>query len=156
MKKPFEILLFLVLTFAFSNSLFSSSLTKTSKNNSNYVSQFNHEIIDSTTVAKQQNILIENYNNIIISSSSSIYLEEKSEVLFKVYPNPATEKLFVQFVGWEGEKEIKLLDITGRIVLIQKSLEEKNEIDISSFPKGIYLISAKNKSSYVVKKIKIQ
>lgn len=156
MRKPFKILLFLVLTLAFSNSLFSITLDENLKNNSNYTSQFNHEINDSASINKTQDILIENYKNSIISSSSFVYFEDKPEATFKVFPNPATEKLFVQFNDWSGEKEIKLLDITGRSVFMIKSVNNNHEIDISSLPKGIYLISAKNMTDYVVKKIKIQ
>jgi len=88
--------------------------------------------------------------------SSSALLEEEAIASFNVFPNPVTDKLFLRFVGWEGKKEIKLLDITGRSVLITTSDKELNEIDISTFPKGIYLIAAKNEFHYVVKKIKIQ
>jgi len=122
-------LLILVFTFAFSNSLFSNSF----KNNSE-----------------------KGFKNGTTISSSSKTLEEKVVVSLNVFPNPATDKLFVRFNGWDGVKEIKLIDITGRSVFVLKSAEEIIEIDISSFPKGIYIINAINDFQRVTKKIKIQ
>lgn len=91
-----------------------------------------------------------------IQDNSLNTIEENKEVSVIVFPNPATDKLIVRFNGWDGEKEIKLIDLTGRSVFLMKSVKEINEIDISSFPKGIYIINAKNEFHGVTKKIKIQ
>lgn len=113
-------------------------------------------IFDNVTTENQFDSSLLNAKNEKIIQSSSILLEEETIASFNVFPNPASDKLFVRFNGWEGIKEIKLIDITGRSVLIFKSNEELNEIDISTYPKGIYLISVKNEFHYEVKKIKIQ
>jgi hypothetical protein len=112
-------------------------------------------VFDIVAPENQIDISLLNSKNENISQSSTILLDEEIIASFNVFPNPASDKLFVRFNGWEGIKEIKMIDITGRSVLIFKSDEELNEIDISSFPKGIYLISVKNEFHYEVKKIKI-
>jgi len=117
---------------------------------------YSNLIFDIVTAENQFDISPVNTKNDTIARSSSILLDEETIASFNVFPNPATDKLFVRFYGWEGIKEIKLLDITGRSVLIFKSGKELNEIDISTFPKGIYLIATKNEFHYEVKKIKIQ
>ena len=173
MKRRIEILLFFIFSFAFSGSLFSNSINKNLKNNFIYDSRFNNEINDNEKSENWQNTSI-NYeieksvnvsstdsvskNDLftVTSFSSSISIENLNEVFLKVFPNPASEKLFIQFNGWEGVKEITLLDITGRSVFMRKSVDDNYEVDISSLPKGIYLISAKNETNHVVKKIKIQ
>ena len=104
----------------------------------------------------QKEISILNYKSDTVSRFSSISLDVETIPSFNVFPNPATDKLFVRFNGWSGEKEIKLIDLTGRSVFIMKSVEEINEINISSFPKGIYIINVKNEFHRVVQKIKIQ
>lgn len=142
MKKLFEILLFLAFIFVLPNSLFSNSFTNNFKNDTNFYGQLVFEVNKDTTKN--------------IQNSVSIFIEDKTEASFNVFPNPATEKLFVRFSNWMGVKEIKLLDITGRSVFLVKSIEDNYEIDITTFPKGIYLISVKNELNNVVRKIKIQ
>jgi hypothetical protein len=180
MKKLFEALFIFVFSFAFSGSLFSNSINKHPENGIS-VSDTVNIIANLSDTDKRIRISLktgagssafddnsardEDYHNVTINpgniksavsyTPASIALEEKSES-YKVFPNPATEKLFIQFNGWEGIKEIKLRDITGRSVFQLKSINEINEIDISSFPKGIYLIDVKNEKYHVVKKIKIQ
>jgi len=117
---------------------------------------YSEVLFDIAIPENQLEILMVNNNSDSIEHASSISLDEEIIASFNVFPNPAIEKLFVRFKGWKGIKEIKLLDITGRSVLIFKSGEELNEIDISTFPKGIYLIAVKNEFHYEVKKIKIQ
>lgn len=174
MKKRFEILLFFIFSFTFSGSLYANTINKILINNSSSDSRINVEINDNLNSENWQNTSI-NYsvaekmangfstdsvakNDLftVSSYSSSISIENVNEVFLKVFPNPATEKLFIQFNGWGGVKEITLLDITGRSVFMRKSVDDNYEVDISSLPKGIYLISAKNESNHVVKKIKIQ
>ena len=57
----------------------------------------------------------------------------------KIFPNPATDYIFIDFAE---EKELNLLIYNPFGVLVmQKSLKNKtNEVDISSLPKGIYLL----------------
>jgi hypothetical protein len=111
---------------------------------------------DKAILVDQSEILLANGKSNTVAGNSSITIEGEAVASFNAFPNPATEKLFVRFIGWDGIKEIKLIDITGRSVLVFKTDEILNEIDISSFPKGIYLIAAKNELHYEVKKIKIQ
>jgi len=137
-----------------------SILNPVDRKNTNFIatigSQGNSDLIyEIIAPGNQMDVVLVNTKNENISQASSISLEEEIISSFNVFPNPASEKLFVRFNGWEGIKEIKLIDITGRSVLVFKSDEVLNEIDISSFPKGIYLIAAKNEFHYEVKKIKI-
>ena len=127
MKKLFEVLFILIFTFAFASQLLSNTYSRISEFNTDTVANF-----------------------------SSISLDEKIINTFIVFPNPAIDKLFIRFNDWQGTKEIKLLDITGKSVFISKTDREFYEIDISNFPKGIYLIHIRNEFLQVVKKIKIQ
>ncbi|MBT6005455.1 MAG: PKD domain-containing protein, partial [Prolixibacteraceae bacterium] len=79
-----------------------------------------------------------------------------SEVSFYAYPNPAYDKLFLQFNGWLGNKVIRLIDLTGKTVLLQKMSGTNVEIVVSSIPKGIYFIDANNGIHREIKKISIQ
>lgn len=67
--------------------------------------------------------------------------EEKTFVLF---PNPAALQLNMEITGYEGRTELILFDLRGQ-VMISKNLQlqgqDMHTINISSLPKGMYMIS---------------
>ncbi|GEM_PF-1230183 len=106
---------------------------------------------------------VEDYNvnisfskNAEIKDSNSILIDNNEQPGINIYPNPATDKLYVNIKGWEGEKELRLLDITGRSVIIQKLKSINTELNVSELPGGIYFVSITNNKTRVVRKIKIQ
>jgi len=72
-------------------------------------------------------------------------LSTNSEFLAKnirVYPNPASDQLFVS--GLQTSKEFEIIDLTGRVISSAVLKEQvKNAIDISNLSQGLYLLSQK-------------
>ncbi|MCK4748153.1 MAG: T9SS type A sorting domain-containing protein, partial [Bacteroidales bacterium] len=62
----------------------------------------------------------------------------------KVYPNPASSMLFIE-IPEGGLEELVVTDLTGRI-LVNRKLETGNlaTLNLDSFGKGIYIITARN------------
>jgi hypothetical protein len=62
--------------------------------------------------------------------------------LMEVYPNPATDKITILFKSpWKGEGTLQIYDSHGRMISASRALTEmSNEVDLSSFPGGIYLL----------------
>ena len=56
---------------------------------------------------------------------------------FKVYPNPADDKLFVES---RIPGEVMIFSFSGEKILTQNMLPSRNEIDVSSFISGAYLL----------------
>jgi Secretion system C-terminal sorting domain len=57
----------------------------------------------------------------------------------KIYPNPATGKITVEFSQLvTGDAEIKLYEPSGRMMLAGKLVSVKSEIDVSCLAHGIY------------------
>ncbi len=84
--------------------------------------------------------------NSIISSVESI---ENS--YFKVYPNPAKDKITVE-VNKKTIKSISLYDVTGRKIIAS----DKNILDVSDLDKGLYFIHINTTDNqYFVKKVVI-
>ena len=83
-----------------------------------------------------------------------------SKVGLKVFPNPATDKLTLDFrlpitgFGLNTHTQIKIFDITGRIILEKPIQTEKGlaEIDISALTSGVYLISMSNNNYFTTSK----
>jgi hypothetical protein len=65
-----------------------------------------------------------------------------------VYPNPTKEILYVELEGEELE-EIVLRDVNGRVILSSNASETITwELNLTSFPIGMYLLEVKGKNGY--------
>lgn len=57
---------------------------------------------------------------------------------FEIFPNPVGDKLALRFKE-EGFHHVKIVDVTGRVVYKALILKEAT-IDVSHFPKGLYVV----------------
>jgi len=96
------------------------------------------------------------------SAQSSIFVEvdeiNTNGILFDIYPNPAT--LVVNLSLQQADKDelmVNITDVLGKVIYTKKypSFSGKMEttIDITTFPKGIYLLSIKNAKGITGKKL---
>ncbi|HEY8918730.1 MAG TPA: discoidin domain-containing protein [Chitinophaga sp.] len=78
--------------------------------------------------------------------------QDKSQFTLGVSPNPATNILTVQYKGAAAQSLLKVYSLTGREVYQSRLGGNANQlqIDISKWPKGIYIISLGNTSKKVV------
>lgn len=79
--------------------------------------------------------------------ASLLDVDEVDEISFKLYPNPAGEKLYVTFEEQHVQAELSVIDLSGKIVLTQSCENQKTEIDISILPKGLYFLRINDRSS---------
>ena len=70
--------------------------------------------------------------------SSLVGVSEYEKKIFRVYPNPSNEILFIQIDNSLSNYEIILTDISGKVILRK---ENCTSIDVSDFLDGIYFIS---------------
>lgn len=61
---------------------------------------------------------------------------------FEVFPNPASEKLFVNLLQNGTDVEISIINNLGQVVRVEKvnATREKMELDVTQLPAGIYFI----------------
>ncbi len=74
---------------------------------------------------------------------------------FKIYPNPTKEKLHIDIENTE-EHRLHIIDITGKIIFNQITLENKTVIDVSDFNEGIYLLILRNNNKIYTEKLIIE
>lgn len=69
-------------------------------------------------------------------------VEPSSEIReqLKIWPNPANEVVWIESGGIGIESNLQILDAQGRIKYAQQVLRNPAEVDISSFPVGIYTV----------------
>lgn len=77
-----------------------------------------------------------------------------SENDYKVFPNPATDELFVQS-SYSGIKYIEIISTDGKTVYIGTKIGNLVQINVNGFDKGIYLLKISDEELTTVKKIVI-
>lgn len=71
---------------------------------------------------------------------------------FKVYPNPAVDRITIYLPDNENAVQIELYDIKGQLVLIEKN---SNTVNTESLAKGLYFVKVKTKGSILEGRIVI-
>jgi len=85
---------------------------------------------------------------VIEKSSSTTAIDDINKTSFKLYPNPATDKITIEL----DKKSIVSITNTMGVVLYSANLQTgKNEINISNFPSGVYFIKSSNKLTKFIK-----
>lgn len=72
---------------------------------------------------------------------------------FSLYPNPTTDNLVISNDYLTEVAEVKIYDLTGKIVLIDKMKTSKTEINLSKLTQGIYTAQINIQGRTVRKKI---
>ncbi len=94
--------------------------------------------------------LLKNVRDFVFSPSSSILSInnfENNNLAINIYPNPAKDKLFINFGTQKADKVI-ITDITGKI-MNTIALENANEIDMSAFNSGIYIFQFQSNNNNI-------
>jgi len=61
---------------------------------------------------------------------------------FKVYPNPANNTITIQS-NTEGDHTYEFKKLLGKVIKVGKVNNNNSVVDITSLPKGVYLLSVK-------------
>ncbi|HET6556534.1 MAG TPA: glycosyl hydrolase [Prolixibacteraceae bacterium] len=86
---------------------------------------------------------------------TTIIAPEQAKV--QVYPNPVTDRLFIENSNTTGHTEVSIVDLSGRLLCSKtfKAGTSKMEIDFSGFKSGSYIVRTKtseNTSSHLIVK----
>lgn len=86
-------------------------------------------------------------NLLIITAPTVAGLEDINADGIVMYPNPVSDNLFIKNSKLEA-KSIKIFDIMGRTVKSISNTKDIKSIDVSSFSKGIYILTTDNKKQF--------
>ena len=75
-----------------------------------------------------------------------------SSSLLNLYPNPTNSILTIE-AEIQGQYSIELLDLNGRVLLKTVLTGSNHNFDLSSFQKGVYIITIKSKEIATTRKI---
>jgi len=98
------------------------------------------------------------YNSIsdssILAGDSGIplvILNPLSKNIFSVFPNPGSNKITLSFSSSE-KKQIKITNTLGQIVFAEEINSAREEIDVSEFPAGMYVVSVQTATHKIERK----
>jgi hypothetical protein len=99
-----------------------------------YLDAANGGHIDFTVETNKAGYKLEGYMLPYLHDNAGINTTEKAN--FKVYPNPATETVFIDY---EKPSKIKVYNMLGKEVF-NRDVAGKTGIDIRHLPKGLYIV----------------
>ncbi len=83
--------------------------------------------------------------------------ENSNNKQLQVYPNPTKHSVQIQFLATQGNSTLKITDLLGRTVLEKNmtTVEGQNQytLDLSTLSSAVYLLSLKNGSEQIIRKI---
>ena len=89
----------------------------------------------------------------LASSGEAGNPSHNSDVSMKIYPNPATNTLHVEFEGTDDPQgTLSVTDLTGVVVLTRECHEPVTQLDVSHLTTGLYVVSFRNAQGVVVRK----
>ncbi len=80
-------------------------------------------------------------------NNSVLYVEDMASGLIKIFPNPVNHTLYIS--GDSSNYNIKVYSLLGQLVIAESDV---NEIDVSLFTKGVYLIKISSENSTTTKR----
>jgi hypothetical protein len=134
-----------------------TSLNVQNGNNSN-IAQFIANNNPNLTCIQVDNVAYSNanwsaYKDVTASFSTDCGVTSVPDIdklaAVKIIPNPASSNITIE--GLQVNSEIRLSDMTGKILLTEKTGTAIANIDISQFPKGVYLLMTPKGTQKIVK-----
>ncbi len=90
------------------------------------------------------------------SSSTTLAVDEQLlSTAIKVYPNPVSENLKIDFKDVSGEAKLMLYSMAGQLLKTEKLNAQNNTINISHLQNGLYLINLHFSDYKTIKTFKI-
>ncbi len=90
-------------------------------------------------------------DSIYIYGNTSTGINTDNENLISIYPNPAQNHLTIE--NHPDETDLKIFDITGKIVFEKKIQDVKDVLDVSNLESGLYTMHLINKNISFKKKL---
>lgn len=98
--------------------------------------------------------LVLRFRSVVYGKDATLAVDDSVRSAFdiQVYPNPTSDILNIK-LDKAQKSTFKIFDLAGKLVKESSSLDQTTEINISSLPKGIYIININTGKESVNKKI---
>lgn len=79
----------------------------------------------------------------------------KNEIIWNIYPNPATDNVFVKFQNPPNKEILEIYNTYGNLIKSKKINSSTMNINISDLPNGVYYLRMKNNTQRSARFIKL-
>jgi hypothetical protein len=100
-------------------------------------------------------VILKIQTNGLIQGATGTEKTTISEPNVLIYPNPATDKLYVKLPGLSSAS-LQLINLDGQVVLSRKQTNQVETIDVSQLAKGIYIVKVTKGDELIIKKVVVQ
>ena len=90
--------------------------------------------------------------SIYMTTCTGIYDPSYTIDNVRIFPNPSNGQFIVELING-SEKCIEVMDLTGRIVMDKKTIEDRSDINISNLPNGVYYLRLRSNGEAKVFKV---
>jgi len=117
-------------------------------------------IVGSTGWEWGMNVMCFSVNNIILLGGGGQYCliagineTDKNNIEISITPNPCDEKLIIEAPTSMLGGTLTIYNICGIEIFTQKISDAKTQIDVTHFPKGLFIAKLTTESTVIIKKI---
>ncbi|MDD4395756.1 MAG: T9SS type A sorting domain-containing protein, partial [Bacteroidales bacterium] len=114
------------------------------------------EMPENSTIPFTHHLYNDSYSSYDIGSTiyvniGSTGINDYSELNYRIYPNPTTDKISVEINETAGKAEnIAIYDIYGKLLLVEQIAAQTTTIDMSTFAPGMYLVKIMNGNDILI------
>lgn len=87
--------------------------------------------------------------DIMVTSTLGIKDKKNEEIAMSIYPNPVSSLLTVTAQGLDGNFDVKMTDVLGKVVYNESANGTTKKVDVSDFKNGVYLVTVLEKGMVV-------
>ena len=109
----------------------------------NYFTSFGQDVNGELYVAASGT------GKILRITDSSLATQSFNKMGFSIAPNPATSQFFVKMTNGNFPAQIKIFDVSGKVLLEQNIDGDSNSIQTSTLQNGMYIVTIKDQSGAV-------
>ncbi|MDD5569610.1 MAG: thiol protease/hemagglutinin PrtT [Bacteroidales bacterium] len=118
-------------------------------------SKRNYEIFGNDWTPYRNNKTADNSVYVVWSYNANMDIKEKSfteNILFNVYPNPATDKITIELPQTSKQSTIAIYNISGQEIKKLQAVSHELRVDVSDLSSGIYFIKIVNENGVSIGK----
>jgi len=104
------------------------------------------------TIVTDSNGCVSDKSNSIYVVVTGINMLYPDDNLIKISPNPAADKIFVEYNADNPDGMLLIYDLEGRMIINQVLDKKNSEINISGLASGVYFLRVKNETGTLVRK----
>ena len=82
-------------------------------------------------------------------------IDRAQTATMRAYPNPVSDQLNIKLSNWNGRQEIRMTDLSGRVVYTGETYDDLVTINVSDYNRGLYILTVTDGKSVNSSKVTV-